>query len=312
MATTRTPRKRSTANSAARKARPVAKKARAAKKSTARKARPAVKQARTAKKTAARKARPVVKKAGAAKKRATKAVKTARPAKAAKKTVRKARKSVKKTARKAATRPTATKRTATSRSRVGKRVDAIALLKQDHREVAGLFTRFERSGNAASRTKQRLVEEMIAALSRHAGIEELVFYPAVRREVAGADSDVLEALEEHHVVKILLHELEALAPVDERFDAKVTVMIESVRHHVKEEEQALFPKVRKRLGRARLLDIGDELRAAKSRVPTRPHPSSPDEPPANAIVGGAVAVIDRARTAGKRVVDRVRDEIPAG
>jgi hemerythrin-like domain-containing protein len=190
-------------------------------------------------------------------------------------------------------------------------VDAIGLLKRDHREVAALFKRFERAGEGASRTKQRVVEEIIEALSRHAGIEELVFYPAVRREVAGAASDVLEAIEEHHVVKLLLHELEGLAPTNERFDAKVTVMIENVRHHVKEEEQELFPEVRRHLGRARLLEIGDELRAAKSRVPTRPHPYAPDTPPANAIVGGAVAVIDRARTAGKKAVDRVRDEIPA-
>jgi hemerythrin-like domain-containing protein len=225
---------------------------------------------------------------------------TPRKRSAAKSAVRKARPVAKKAR---AVKTTAT----TSRSRSGPRVDAIALLKQDHREVAALFTRFERAGSDASRTKQRLAEQMIAALSRHAGIEELVFYPAVRREVAGADSDVLEALEEHHVVKFLLHEIEGLAPIDERFDAKVTVMIENVRHHVKEEEQELFPKVRKRLGRARLLDIGDELRAARSKVPSRPHPSSPDEPPANAIVGGAVAVIDRARTAGKKVVDRVRD-----
>jgi hypothetical protein len=88
-------------------------------------------------------------------------------------------------------------------------------------------------------------------------------------------------------------------------------MIENVRHHVKEEEQDLFPKVRARLSRSRLLEIGDELRAAKSRVPTRPHPYAPDEPPGNVLVGGAVAVIDRARTAGKKVVDRVRDELPA-
>ena len=183
-------------------------------------------------------------------------------------------------------------------------MDAIALLKQDHREVAQLFTRFERAGDGAFRVKQRLVEEMITALSVHAGIEELVFYPALRREITRLDDDVLEAIEEHHVVKLLLHELEGTAPADERFDAKVTVMMENVRHHVKEEEQTLFPKVRARLGRARLLDIGDELRAAKSRVPTRPHPYAPDEPPGNVIVGGAAAVIDRARTAGKKVVDR--------
>ena len=261
--------------------------------------------------------RSAAKKVRAAKKRVTKSAKRAPATKAVKKTVKKtarktraATKTAKKTVAKA-TRSPATKRTTTSRPRnAAARTDAIALLKQDHREVAKLFARFERAGDGASRTKQRLVEEMIVALSRHAGIEELVFYPAVRREVARTDSDVLEALEEHHIVKILLHELEGVAPADERFDAKVTVMMESVRHHVKEEEQTLFPKVRARLGRTRLLDIGDELRAARSRVPTRPHPFSPDEPPANAIVGGAVAVIDRARTAGKKVVDRVWDEIP--
>ena len=143
-------------------------------------------------------------------------------------------------------------------------------------------------------------------------IEELVFYPAVRREVSSADSAVLEALEEHHVVKLLLHELEGVAPADERFDAKVTVMMENVRHHVKEEEQELFPKVRKRIGRARLLEIGEELRAAKTRVPTRPHPHAPDEYPGVALVGGAVAVVDRARTAGKKAIERMRDEFPTG
>jgi hemerythrin-like domain-containing protein len=268
MANTQTPRKQSsTKQTAARKARPPAKKI--------------AKKARVVKKAPARAARPVAKKARAAKKRAVKAVK----------------KSVG---------PRTVKRTPAARRRSGARVDAIALLKQDHREVAALFTRYERAGDGASRTKQRLVDEMIEALSRHAGIEELAFYPAVRREVSGAQADVLEAIEEHHVVKLLLHELEGLTPADERFDAKVTVMIENVRHHVKEEEQELFPEVRARLGRARLLDIGDELRAAKAQVPIRPHPYAPDEPPANALVGGAVAAIDLALSAGKKVVDRVR------
>ena len=91
--------------------------------------------------------------------------------------------------------------------------------------------------------KRQLVDTMIEELSRHAEIEELVFYPAVRREVGDSESDVLEALEEHHVVKLVLRELDDLEPTDERFDAKVTVMMESVRHHVQEEEQTLFPEV---------------------------------------------------------------------
>ena len=118
---------------------------------------------------------------------------------------------------------------------------------------------------------------------------------------------MLEALEEHHVVKWLLSELEALDPAAERFDAKATVLIENVRHHVKEEETELFPKVRQRIERRRLVELGAELRDAKRRAPTHPHPRSPDAPPANVLVGSAVAVMDKARDVGKRTVDRVRD-----
>jgi hemerythrin-like domain-containing protein len=261
-------------------------------------------------------------------KRVTKAVKKAPATKRVRKTVarvRTAEKRVAKTARRSVTsakrvpaksaksvksaRTARTGRTART-ARSARSIDAITLLKQDHREAQDLFRRFERAGDGARRTKGQLVDRMIEALSRHAGIEELVFYPAVRREVPAEKSDVLEAIEEHHVVKLLLHEIERLDPSDERFDAKVTVMIENVRHHVREEEDELFPRVRKALTRSQLLEIGDALQAAKSRVPTRPHPYAPDEPPGNVLVGGAAAVIDRARSVGKKAVERVRDEIP--
>jgi hemerythrin-like domain-containing protein len=198
---------------------------------------------------------------------------------------------------------------ATKRSAPAKSGDAIAVLKQDHRQVEQLFKRLEKAGEGAHRTKRALVDTVIEALSRHAAIEELVFYPAIRREVGDAEADVLEALEEHHLVKVGLHELEDLDPADKRFDAKVSVLIENVRHHVKEEEQELFPAVREQLGRRRLHELADELRAAKPRVPTRPHPDAPDEPPGNALFGGAVAVVDRARSVGQRVVGRVREEV---
>src|SRR6478609_7150475 len=119
--------------------------------------------------------------------------------------------------------------------------------------------------------------------------------PRSRRWCSIPRSGVLEALEEHHVAKWLLSELEGLDPAAERFDAKATVLIESVRHHVKEEEQELFPKVRARIERRRLVELGAELRDAKRRAPTHPHPRSPDEPPGNLLVGGAVAVMDKAR-----------------
>jgi hemerythrin-like domain-containing protein len=147
--------------------------------------------------------------------------------------------------------------------------------------VQQLFRRFEKAGDDARGVKRQLVDTMIEELSRHAEIEELVFYPAVRQEVDNSESDVLEALEEHHVVKIVLRELEDLEPTDERFDAKVTVMMESVRHHVQEEEQTMFPEVRRAMRRPRLRELGDELRDAKGQVSTRPHPDAPDEPTAD-------------------------------
>jgi hemerythrin-like domain-containing protein len=207
-------------------------------------------------------------------------------------------------AKKAAKKSAATRRPARASS-----VDAIALLKRDHREVEQMFKRFERAGDGAVKAKGQLVAAMIEALSRHAEIEELILYPAVREQLPRSGSDVLEALEEHHVVKVVLRELEGLDPTAERFDAKVAVMMELVRHHVREEESSLFPKVRAKVGRRELLDMGDQLRRAKGVVPTRPHPGAPDEPPGNVVAGAAVAILDKARTAGKRAVDRVREEI---
>ncbi len=239
--------------------------------------------------------------------------------KSAQKTARRVTKQVagptKKTARQATAARTTAKRAAKKASAPARRTtrpgsgmgDAIAVLKQDHREVEQLFKRFEKAGDGAHRAKRAIVDSVILDLARHAGIEELVFYPAVRAEITDATPDVLEALEEHHLVKVVLRELEDLDPADERFDAKMTVLMENVRHHMREEERELFPMVREHLGRSRLRELGDELRAAKPRVPTRPHPGAPDEPPGNVLVGGAVAVMDRARTVGQRVVDRVRD-----
>lgn len=94
-------------------------------------------------------------------------------------------------------------------------------------------------------------------------------------------------------MKWLLSELDGMDPEDERFQAKVTVLIENVRHHVEEEESDFFPKVRDQLGRNDLKEVGEALADAKEKAPTRPHPRSPDSPPANLIGGAAAAVLDR-------------------
>lgn len=172
-------------------------------------------------------------------------------------------------------------------------MDAITLLKNDHRSVEKLFKAFEKAGDRAYTEKRRLVDKMIEELSVHAGIEETLFYPVTRATVPGLEDQALESLEEHYIVKWVLSELESLDPKDERFDAKVTVLIENVRHHVEEEESDYFATVRDELGRKALSDLGEAMEEAKATAPTRPHPRAPMIPPANLVVGPATAIADR-------------------
>ena len=172
-------------------------------------------------------------------------------------------------------------------------MDAITLLRDDHKTVERLFKRFEKAGDRAHVEKRRIVDRIIEELSVHAAIEELVFYPVARATVPDTEDIALESLEEHHIVKWVLAELADLDPSDERFDAKVTVLIENVRHHVEEEEGEFFPKVRDELNRKALADLGAALADAKKSAPTHPHPRLPDVPPGNTVGGAIAGVVDR-------------------
>lgn len=189
-------------------------------------------------------------------------------------------------------------------------MNAITLLKTDHKTVKTLFRQFERLGENARSEKKKIVERIIKELAVHAAIEEQVLYPAARKAVPDSEDNVLEALEEHHIVKWTLSELEKMGPDEERFDAKVSVLIESVEHHIEEEEGELFPKLREALGRKELEALGEALEAAKKGAPTHPHPRAPDTPPGNLVAGPGAALVDRAVDsvvkAGKALGKRVR------
>ena len=175
--------------------------------------------------------------------------------------------------------------------------DALAILKADHQDVERLFVSFAKAGDRAYKTKRRLVDQMIEALSVHAFIEEQVLYPAARADIASAEDDVLEALEEHHIVKWELQELLDLDPTDERFTAKVTVLSENVRHHVREEERELFPLLRSKLPKARLQELGTQLEEARSVAPRHPHPRLPAGRPDHLLQDAVSSVIDRTKGA---------------
>jgi hemerythrin-like domain-containing protein len=151
--------------------------------------------------------------------------------------------------------------------------DAITLLKADHKEVKQLFREFQAAGERATKKKGELVSKIIELLTVHTYIENEVMYPEVRRLLPDVEEDVLESYEEHHVADVLCMELFAMKPEAERFDAKAMVLIESVSHHIEEEEGEWFPKVRAGLSRKELADIGQRMLEAKKRAPRSPaHP----------------------------------------
>jgi hemerythrin superfamily protein len=148
--------------------------------------------------------------------------------------------------------------------------NAIDLLIHDHRVVEELFAEFEKAGKRAFKTKQHIVEKFSKELTVHAYIEETIFYPTARTAVPATKDHVLESIEEHHTVVWMLSELAKIDPTDERYDAKVTVLIENVRHHVEEEEEEWFPQVRKAIKASTLEELGERLAAAKADAPSDP------------------------------------------
>jgi hemerythrin-like domain-containing protein len=148
--------------------------------------------------------------------------------------------------------------------------DAIVILKQDHVEIRRLFREFERAGDGAVATKGKIVDRILELLTVHTYIENEGMYPRVRELLPDLEDDVLESYEEHHVADVLCMELSTMAPDNERFTAKTTVLIENVRHHMEEEEDEWFPKVREALGRTKLQELGAEMLELRDKAPRSP------------------------------------------
>ena len=138
---------------------------------------------------------------------------------------------------------------ATAVKQSAKAQDAIALLKADHKLVSELFDEYEKSRSTSK--KQQLVAQICAELTVHAQVEEEIFYPAVK--TALKDKELIpEATVEHATVKDLIAQVEGVEPDGEMFDAKIKVLSEYIKHHVKEEQNEIFPKAK-----ASNLDMGE-------------------------------------------------------
>jgi hemerythrin superfamily protein len=136
--------------------------------------------------------------------------------------------------------------------------NAIAMLREDHKRVQEMFDRFEKTRDGER--KQKLVEQICHELEIHTQLEEEIVYPAVRAAI-GDDDLMDEATVEHQSAKDLIDQLRGMEPDDELYDAKVTVLGEYIKHHVKEEQNEMFPKARE--ADVDLADLGEQMRERK-------------------------------------------------
>lgn len=159
---------------------------------------------------------------------------------------------------------TATHKT-TTRSRKQRENDPIALLEADHREVEKMFKEFEKKKEKDRDAAIELVGRILTELTVHAQIEEEIFYPTMREAGGEKMADLLDEAEvEHASAKDLIEQISSMSPDEELYDAKVTVLGEYVKHHVKEEEGELFPKAKKT--RVDMEELGNLLAERKQEL----------------------------------------------
>jgi len=149
------------------------------------------------------------------------------------------------------------------RSRTKTSTDAIDLLKQDHDRVEKAFKDFEKMDRQDAQACRRLIDGVCSELTVHTMLEEEIFYPAVREAIG--DEDLMnEAAVEHETARMLIEQLENMAPDDPNYFATFTVLGEYVRHHIKEEQGEMFPAARK--AGLDLAAIGDRMQARRDEL----------------------------------------------
>ena len=171
--------------------------------------------------------------------------------------------------------------------------DVIAELIVDHREVDELLAKLQ--GEMAPEDRQATMEQVIAELVRHAIAEESYLYPAVEDRVPGGKQIADKERADHQQVEELLKELEGEDPHAPESRPKLTQLITSLRAHIADEENNLFPALRSVYTQQELRDLGDKVRTAKAAAPTRPHPSAPRGEMARKTLGPMVGLVDRTR-----------------
>jgi hemerythrin superfamily protein len=173
--------------------------------------------------------------------------------------------------------------------------DLIDAIIADHRVFESVFVELEMSGDP--RLRRDLVEHVIAELVRHSVAEEQYLYPTARKALPDGDEVADHEIEEHAEAEKVMKALDGTDVTDPKFDELLSELIADIRHHLDEEEGDLLPRLRNACDAEDLRELGKKFQQSKKMAPTRPHPSAPDRPPANKILGPGVGLIDRMRDA---------------
>jgi hemerythrin superfamily protein len=177
--------------------------------------------------------------------------------------------------------------------------DVIEILTHDHREVEQMFADLESlvgiNDQASLQRRKDLLDQATIELVRHSVAEEAEVYPQVKERVSDAEAE--RAKQEHADAEVTMKRLESLNPGDPTFDQQLSVLMREVREHVAEEEGQMFPHMRTIFTQEELLEMGARVERVKKMAPTRPHPSAPDQPPGDKILGPVTGMFDRMRDA---------------
>jgi hemerythrin superfamily protein len=172
-------------------------------------------------------------------------------------------------------------------------MNVIQLLENDHREVGELFRRVNLSQK--DDTVEDLTKQIVHELSVHAAVEEQFVYPLIRAKLDNGSGMADEAIEEHQQAKRLLADLEKVDAGSSEHGTAMQELMETIRHHVEEEEGKVFPQLRAAVDDSTMDKLGSVIEEAKKVVPTHPHPLVPGTATAQLVAGPWAAIVDKVR-----------------
>lgn len=177
--------------------------------------------------------------------------------------------------------------------------DLISVITEDHREVEEVFAELEATRGHFQGRKD-LVDHAIAELERHFAAEERFVYPEATKRLPGGDELVSHELTEHGQAEVLMRDLEVFGPEHPHFEQRLREFMDSIRHHVEDEESNFLPRMEAACTEEELADLGEKLLWAKEVTPTRPNPHATEPLPRDRVLGPGAGFIDQIRSALNR------------